>query len=75
VWVAADDLTPRERSVAASHLNYVIGALGGRGFERLADFEETRIKGMSLAIDIEDIEALDEGGGFAFDAFYDSDVA
>ena len=70
IWVPAGELSKHERSVAASHLNIAIGALGGRGTERLDEFRGIRLNGMPLAIDSKDLEALDEGGGFSFDVFY-----
>ncbi len=74
VWVPEDDLTPKERSQAASHLNFAVGALGLRGVERLRDFEGVEIGGLPLATDLADLEALDEGGGFSFDVFYWDDT-
>ena len=70
VWVPEDDLTPKERSQAASHLNYALGALGLRGVEGLREFEGVQLDGLPLATELDQLVALDEGGGFSFDVFY-----
>ena len=70
IWVPEADTEPWERSVDASHVNYVTQGLATGDYSRLRDFERIRIAGLRLVTDPATIEELDDRGELHFDQFY-----